>query len=141
MRHCPVFISMSWQSCPLCPVQAQLSRLTCQADLYRLTSPVASTPSSHVSDVLSQLACHICPIPAVLSYLSGPCYHVLAVLFSLSYPQCTFLTVFPNDKPTLWLSCPSCPVQTTLSRSLLRLPVLYRITCRGCRQADLSRLT
>jgi hypothetical protein len=61
-RHFSVFAVMSWQSCLLCPVQAHLCRLTCQADLSRL-----ACPDCPVQVVLSQLSCPRCPIPVILS--------------------------------------------------------------------------
>jgi hypothetical protein len=101
----------SWLSCPLCPVQADLSCQLVSPTCLGCPLPIILSQMSVrmscqrclVPDVLSQIFCPdclpwlshpSCPVLAVLSLLSCSGRYFLAVLFSLSYPGCTVLTVF-----------------------------------------------
>jgi hypothetical protein len=107
--HCPPDSTfMSWQSCYLCTFQTDLSRLTYQADLLRLSCPDCPIPS-----FLSRLSCPGCPVPAVLSEWSCPrcplstapvvpsrlsflSYPVLAVTFRLFCLGCLSWPYYPS---------------------------------------------
>jgi hypothetical protein len=73
-HSCSVPAALSQLFCPRCPVTAVFSSLPCHS---------CSVPAA-----LSQLSCPRCPVPAIfsptlVSPLSCPCRHVLAVLFFL----------------------------------------------------------
>jgi hypothetical protein len=90
-------LGRGYQAGPLYPVQADLSRLTCEVVVYWLSCPG-------------------CPVPAVLSRLSCPCCPsspVLTVLTSVSCADYRLLSVLAVLSR---LSCPDCPVPTVLSR-------------------------
>jgi hypothetical protein len=95
------------------------------------------------------MPCPSCPILTILPQ-SCPCCHVLIVLYSVSSPGCSFLTVSPAVlsqlscsstlvpsslvRPVfslLSLSYPGLPVLSVLSR-LLCQEDLYKLTCPGC---------
>jgi hypothetical protein len=83
------------------PVQAVMSGQLFQTDLIRL-----SFPGSPVPNVPSLLYCHGC-----LSWLSTNVLscHALAILFSLSYNGCSFLTVLSSCVVPAVLSKHCCP--------------------------------
>jgi hypothetical protein len=156
-------------SCPGCPIQTDLIcycdllgrpvsahlfihvlfRLICQADQTRLACP------AHMSrlfcpgcPVLSRLFCPRCPIPksyipVLLSELSLPCSHTLAVLSTVSCPGCNILTAIPGCPVPANLSqhsflCPSFPV-LAVQLSCPRCPVfcfhvltMFELFCRSC---------
>jgi hypothetical protein len=113
---CHVLTVVFSSSCPHCPVEADLSGMTCQAELYRLSCSGCPVPVV-VSRIWCpvRLNCHGYPAKVVLSQLSCPCCHVLVVLSSLSfswlyYPDCS-----------LRLSCPVCSVRLSIVADLSRL--------------------
>ncbi len=140
--HCsPDATVMSWQSCHLFPSQADLSRLTCWADLLKLSCPGFPVPV-----VLSKWSCPRCPRST--SIVVSSTFPILALLSMLScfghsasvaYPGCTIPTVSSDfsvplllsDIPALavlsWLSFPWCPAPAVL------LPaVLSQLSCSSC---------
>jgi hypothetical protein len=99
--HCsPDATATSWH---LCPFQAHLSKLTCQADLSRLSCPQMSYLYRHV--VPSRLSCLSCPILAVMFWVFCLC------------PAFTIPSIFSG-----FLSQLSCPGFTLLA-------VLSRLSC------------
>jgi hypothetical protein len=116
---------MCRHSCHLCPFQAHLVRLTCQADLLRLSCPNCIVPAllsqlscsrcsiSTATVVLSQLSCLSCPVLAAMFWLF--CLRFLSWLY---YPICVS-SGFPV--PAL-LSWPGCPFQA----------VVYQLSCPKC---------
>ncbi len=115
---CPVISVMSWPS-----FFSVLSRLTPQADLFRLASPGYPVPFSHflscprcpIPTVRSWLSCHGCLVP-VMFQMYCPWYHVLVALSSLSCPAFHILTVFSG--------CPVPIVPYRLSRPNCRFPAI-----------------
>ncbi len=91
--HCHVLVVLSFLSCHFCPFQAQLSRLTCQANL-------------------SRLSCSGCPVPAILSQLSYPYCPVLAFQSRRSCPIGPVPDVL-SQLPRLFNT--GCPVWAILS--------------------------
>jgi hypothetical protein len=146
--HCtPDTTIMSWQPCHLCPFQVHLFRLTCWAELLRMSCPDCFVPIVHsrmsgsgclVQVTLSQrssLSCHSCSIPDFLSYSSSP---VLAVmfwpfcLFFLSWLYCpVFLPDFPVTILLSRLSCLSCPVLVVLYGCLVPA-ILSNLSYTSC---------
>jgi hypothetical protein len=122
---------MSWQSCHLSPFQAHLSRLpACMSQLSSLNRRSYSIPV--VLSLLSCPCCHILavlplfPILAVLSCvsfrLSCPGWFFPAVLLNLSYASCPAQLSCPGCIVTAalsQLSCSSCSAHTSLSTALL----------------------
>jgi hypothetical protein len=88
---------------PFCSVQADLSKLTCQADLSWLSCPGSSVP-----EVLSRLSCHDCPVMVVLSRFTCPSCPVLAITFWPSFPLYSVQAGCQADLSKL--TSPVCPV-------------------------------
>jgi hypothetical protein len=105
---------MSWPSCPLCSVLVDLSRLICQTDLSRLTSPGSPVPF-FTAVVMSQMSCPDCSVLAAQPRLSRPSCPMPAALSLLSYSGLSFLfCLYPPDHH-LWLSCSNrVPIVLTL---------------------------
>ncbi len=136
IREIYVFQILSWSGCPVqVTYQADLSSKTC----FWLSCPSCSVPNvlSKMSwpdlSVLSWLSCPSCPAPAALP--GPPCplpswfhFHVLAVLFSLYFPDWPVqsnLSGWLVVTVLSWLSYPEFPVQTVPSQlSYPRGPVL-----------------
>ncbi len=110
---------------PACPVR--LARFVCpvQPLLFCLSCSCMSGPGFHVLAVLSWQSCSACPVLAVLFWLSCSACPVLAVLFWLSVLAVLFC-----------LSCSACPVLPVLfflSRACSWVPpVLFWLSCPGC---------
>ncbi len=105
-------------SCPLCPVLSDMSWLTCQANLSRLTClgyPAQHHKRCHVPDVMPQLYCQGCPATVVPSQLSCPSFPFL--LLCSGHPVLSFLSCLyhPNILPAVLsqLSCPSILVPSS----------------------------
>ncbi len=115
--------------CPGWPITADLSRLTCQADLHvwddlsRLTCINCST-----SSVLSQLFCPTCPVSVIVSQWPFPYCHVTLVLSSLSCSGCTIpAALSSNPVPSVlsrqpYLGCPVPVVLSSLTRPGTNVP-------------------
>jgi hypothetical protein len=128
-KHCHDVLS--YLSCPGLPVFFIMSKVTCQADLFR---PTCLGP---VPVVLCQMSCPECPVMVILSllFLLGlpcssccPCCHVAA----LSSFSCSGL--FPGCP--VRLSCLWCLAPGILSTALLFLlschPVMFWSLCPLC---------
>ncbi len=136
---CPVPAFLSRLTCTVCPVPAVLlcqlsfrfchvlacpfsvqSRIICSADLsgqpVQIDLSRLSCPSGPVQNARSCCSCPAGPItppPAV-----QPCYYVLAVLSSLSYPGYPVLISnlgCPDSDILPHRSCPSCPARAFFS--------------------------
>ncbi len=124
--------------CPGRPSLSVLSRLTCQDDLSRLTSPGCHVSLSH------PMSCSRCPVSTVLSWLSSssqlsfPSCHVLAALSSLSclvHPD-NLLRLSRLGFPVLAvlsrLSHPGCPVLIALFLFVFFPAALSYVSCPSC---------
>jgi hypothetical protein len=96
----PYSAVMSWQSTPLCSVQAGLSGQPVQTDVPRLSPPSGSVP--YVRSKLSWLSRPGCLLSAVQAELICASF-VFVVLFWVFYLKYPAMGV-PSS-----LSCPSCP--------------------------------
>jgi hypothetical protein len=133
--RCPVLAVMSRQSCDLCLLQADLSRLTCHC-LVPVAMSQMPCPDFPVMVLLPLFAlpgsCPSCPVLVVFSSLSCfcPLFSVLAVFFS---PQLPSLAVLSRCLiPAVWskLSDPSFRVPT----------ILYQHSCPHLSRRALSCL-
>ncbi len=102
-----------WPSSPFGPIQADMSLLTCQADLFRLA--YSCYPAQIV---LSRLSYPRFPVMAVLPWLS-----CLIVLYQLSLPV------------MVWPFCPGWPLLADLSCQQVQAD-LSQLSCRGCPVPD-----
>ncbi len=141
---------MSWPACPICPVWADLSGLTCladlsgwhdPADLFRITCPfcfvLTVPPRSPIPAVLTRLSCNGCPTKACLPQF---CVQMscLVILFWPSCPLCHVQaeTGWPVRMDLSGWTCPDGPDQTFLSRmtcpSCTVMAALPQLSCQCC---------
>jgi hypothetical protein len=132
---CPVLASR-----PLCPVLPDPSKLSCYANLSKLTC-LGFPVQRHQCHQMSCLNHTVIAVLPWLSHLSSPVLaalsfsHVLAILASLSCPACTIHTFFgcPVLAVLSKISCRSCPSPALLSLALLHVFIaLCYLLCPTC---------